>query len=635
MAPVENFKDKENETSSDTRESSPPPPANNGKLQSTGKKRSRNGCLNCRRKRRKCSETKPTCEGCKSRGEACQWGIKVSFRPENAQTVGKEHHALFRNASTSNRTYQIVDVTSEIARDYITDGPEPSERLSKSRETSQMDQPTEVGAVEEPSIEDLIPIFNLPQPTPRSSIADGMPSLSGKPFLTSTSPHISETSFEDGIFLPGSQYLELHAELRSRLFDTAQSVEPSRRGSLDPTGPLFQTPPAIEPGIVEEDPRRLAQLSPEQEYTLWQVYITEVAPWIDKFDINRHFELVLPMLAQDAEHLKYSILALSARQIELKENKMELNTSLGLYQLAIHLLTPQLETRSTVVLASSAVLCVLEMLSCSPKAWRRHLDGCAALIQALGITGTCGGLEQAIFWCFARMDVCGALISLEKTLIPIHKWVGGGSLVEDCQILSAHASFDMCANSMVYLQGRVVDLLCNFGRWEQRHSGPGVMYTNSQYVAEWLRLFDLIEQWHRERPQEMRAILVISSQQYDPPRPFPTVLYPNPPAIAGNQLYHTAALLMLKHKPVSLHLAQKPRSMLWHARQICAISISNGNHACWTNSTQPIWIAGQLMSHSSEHKAILELYERVERETGWSTKWRANDLIEYWGDLEA
>jgi hypothetical protein len=635
MAPVEDFKDKENETSSDTRESSPPPPANNGKLQSAGKKRSRNGCLNCRRKRRKCSETKPTCEGCKSRGEACQWGIKVSFRPENAQTVGKEHHALFRNASTSNRTYQIVDVTSEIARDYITDGPEPTERLSKSRETSQMDQPTEVDAVEEPSIEDLLPIFNLPQPTPRSSIADGMPSLGGNPFLITTSPLISETSFEDGIFLPGSQYLELHAELRSRLFDTAQSVEPSRRGSLDPTGPLYQTPPAIEPGIVEEDPRGLAQLSPEQEYTLWQVYITEVAPWIDKFDINRHFELVLPMLAKDAEHLKYSILALSARQIELKENKMELNTSLGLYQLAIHLLTPQLETRSTVVLASSAVLCVLEMLSCSPKAWRRHLDGCAALIQALGITGTCGGLEQAIFWCFARMDVCGALISLEKTLIPIHKWVGGGSLVEDCQILSAHASFDMCANSMVYLQGRVVDLLCNFGRWEQRHSGPGVMYTNSQYVAEWLRLFDLIEQWHRERPQEMRAILVISSQQYDPPRPFPTVLYPNPPAIAGNQLYHTAALLMLKHKPASLHLAQKPRSMLWHARQICAISISNGNHACWTNSTQPIWIAGQLMSHSSEHKAILELYERVERETGWSTKWRANDLIEYWGDLEA
>jgi len=633
---MEVSKDKENEPGSDVRESPPPPPSNNGKLQIAGKKRSRNGCLNCRRKRRKCSETKPTCEGCQSRGETCQWGVKVSFRPENAQTVGKEHHALFRHTNTLQRTYQIVDVTSEVARDYIVDGPEPVSQTDKDCDKSRLGQPEESEVIEkEPSFESLLPMFNIPQQTPRPSTTEVVPTLGGNAFLNTASPHISDTSFEDGIFLPGSQYLELHAELRSRLFDTAQSVEPSRRGSPVPSVPLDQTSLALDNSVAEEDPRRLAQLSPEQEYTLWQVYITEVAPWIDKFDNDRHFELVLPMLAKEAEHLKYSILALSARQIELKEKKMELNTSLGLYQLAIHLLTPQLETRSTVVLASSAVLCVLEMLSCSPKAWRRHLDGCAALIQALGITGTCGGLEQAIFWCFARMDVCGGLISLEKTLIPVHKWVGCGSLAEDSQALSAHATFDMCANTMVYLIGRVVDLLCNFGRWEQRHTEPGVMYTNSQYVAQWLQLFDLIENWHRGRPQEMEPILVIPSHQYDPPRPFPTVLYPNAPAIAGNQLYHTAALLMLKHKPASLHLAQKPRSMLWHARQICAISISNGNHACWTNSTQPIWIAGQLMSHSSEHKAILELYERVERETGWSTKWRANDLIEYWGDLES
>ena len=395
---MEVSKDKENEPGSDVRESPPPPPSNNGKLQIAGKKRSRNGCLNCRRKRRKCSETKPTCEGCQSRGETCQWGVKVSFRPENAQTVGKEHHALFRHTNTLQRTYQIVDVTSEVARDYIVDGPEPVSQTDKDCDKSRLGQPEESEVIEkEPSFESLLPMFNIPQQTPRPSTTEGVPTLGGNAFLNTASPHISDTSFEDGIFLPGSQYLELHAELRSRLFDTAQSVEPSRRGSPVPSVPLDQTSLALDNSVAEEDPRRLAQLSPEQEYTLWQVYITEVAPWIDKFDNDRHFELVLPMLAKEAEHLKYSILALSARQIELKEKKMELNTSLGLYQLAIHLLTPQLETRSTVVLASSAVLCVLEMLSCSPKAWRRHLDGCAALIQALGITGTCGGLEQAIF----------------------------------------------------------------------------------------------------------------------------------------------------------------------------------------------------------------------------------------------
>ena len=39
----------------------------------------------------------------------------------------------------------------------------------------------------------------------------------------------------------------------------------------------------------------------------------------------------------------------------------------------------------------------------SPQMWRRHLDGCACLIQSLGINGFSGGLEQALFWCFARM----------------------------------------------------------------------------------------------------------------------------------------------------------------------------------------------------------------------------------------
>ena len=184
MAQLDALKDQENDTSSDTRESSPPPPPNNGKLQSAGKKRSRNGCLNCRRKRRKCSETKPTCEGCQSRGEACQWGVKVSFRPENAQTVGKEHHALFHNANTSNRTYQIVDVTSEIARDYIIDGPEPPERLDKSCDQPQLELPSEVDAIGEPNIEDILPMFNLPQQTPRTSIAEGMPYLGGNPFMT-------------------------------------------------------------------------------------------------------------------------------------------------------------------------------------------------------------------------------------------------------------------------------------------------------------------------------------------------------------------------------------------------------------------------------------------------------------------
>jgi len=278
-----------------------------GKLPTAGKKRSRNGCLNCRRKRRKCSETKPTCEGCQSRGEKCEWGIKVSFRPENAQTVGSEHRSLLPTAGSFGRSFQIVDVTAEVARDYLTEAvsPEPPFEAPESFEGTIQETVLEISPVQltpvEPNVQPATPLlFKMPTNTSNHSLCGDL----GGDFFTfngdSTflSPNMSDSTFEDGIFLPGSQYQELHAELRSRLIDTARSTAPSRaasrmqsrRGSEEITAEALQllaAGPAIEFADIDEESRRLAQLSPAQEFILWQNYIKEVAPWLDKFDIYR------------------------------------------------------------------------------------------------------------------------------------------------------------------------------------------------------------------------------------------------------------------------------------------------------------------------------------------------------------
>ncbi|OBT85653.1 hypothetical protein VE02_05802 [Pseudogymnoascus sp. 03VT05] len=135
-------------------------------------------------------------------------------------------------------------------------------------------------------------------------------------------------------------------------------------------------------------------------------------------------------------------------------------------------------------------------------------------------------------------------------------------------------------------------------------------------------------------PEEMKPLLAIPVVAEDFQNPFPTVLYGNGSAISGNQLYHTSTLMMLQVKPKGMNLGKQSRSILWHARQICAISESNTHHGSWTNSVQPLWIAGKVMSHPSEHSAILRILERIEKETGWDTKWRVDDLKEYWGDLD-
>lgn len=345
---------------------------------------------------------------------------------------------------------------------------------------------------------------------------------------------------------------------------------------------------------------------------------------LEKMDSQRHFSRTLPPLAREHSHLRFSILALSARQLERKDPKRT-SLSLALYQEAIHCLVPQLQARTTPTVASCVVLCVLEMMSCSPKMWRRHLDGCASLILSMGIHGLSGGLEQALFWCFARMDLCGSFISDEQTIIPISSWLPKATLDENSHILYRSFGCDMYGNYMVYLGGKVMDLFALAG------SNSG----DAGFEQQWSSLFEHLSRWYEDRPLEMRPILDLSPATTDFNQPFPILLFSCPAAIAGNQLYHTSALLMLQQKPRGVRLWPGARSILWHARRISAISISNTDHGCWTNCVQPLWFAGKVMSHPAEHRAILDVYDMIERETGWGSRWRANDLREYWGDLGA
>ncbi|KAK3187317.1 hypothetical protein K4F52_003948 [Lecanicillium sp. MT-2017a] len=674
----------------DTERPSPP-----GQQRQTKRTRTRTGCLNCRRKKRKCDEGRPACGSCHRRGQTCEWGLKVTFRAENAQRLEAEHPSMKRMAKRWPHEFEILDVTGEIIRDYNVTSPlweqyaqryekqnqaksarsasnsqlaspvltdlsaahqndstENSQAALKKDDTKQkMHQSTQsenaatVAPANQPSVHTdsavasllylsqggrpFTPETNTQMPVPEIPI-DLTPQYMDEPFRPYTP---DGGSVDDGIFLPGSTYHELHSTLRNNLFQEVRSNVPSRHGS--PIGDSF--PPdndgANNSGMssrlfpVSEGPEDQTSplLTNDDECTLWRNWFDEVAPWLDKFDNHRHFQHILPTMAPSHDHLKYSILALSARQIELKYNSAT-DKSLALYQEAIHLLLPHLPTRSTAVIASCVILCVFEMLSCSPKAWRRHLDGCACLMEAVGINGFVGGVEESLFWTFARMDVCGGLISSIKTLIPVTHWANKGNIEADAKLFMSLSDFDGWANYSVYLMAQVLDLLAP----ETPNSDQKPARGDHKYRDTWIRLWKHICEWHDKRPASLHPVMTITSSEKSP---FPTIIFSNPCAISGNQLYHTASILMLQNQPPGTRLTPKPRSILWHARRVCGISISNDHHGAWTNSLQPLWIAGRCMSNPTEHRAILEILGRIEKESGWGTQWRAEDLKAYWGDL--
>ncbi|KAJ6198772.1 C6 zinc finger domain-containing protein [Bipolaris maydis] len=564
-------------------------------------------CLNCKTRRRKCDELKPTCSRCAAKNDKCEWASRLTFRAENALAI---HPSLLHQPpGLPPKRFRIKDITAEVMRDYHGSVVTAIPRLSRSMTGASHFQMARAGGKTH-----LIRTLRISRV--RLDPKNTYPYL----LLQIQNPVVAAHP-DNTIFLPGCAYLNAHAAFRSHLKQQAGSndhtPEASRDSSKDthiwPVDTDFDavakrrtTQLPFEPVIGgEPSPAQLSvfQLSAEEEFELWKNWLDEIAPWIDKFDGERHFQHQLPTLARSHEHLKYSMLALSARQLEVKNNSIHTERSLALYQTAIQLVLPHLHTRSTAVIAT----CVMQ--SSSSKAWHQHLDG------SVGIHGFSGGLEQALFWCFARMDVCGGLISSSKTLIPVERWALGMSLDADVHLFRANKGYNTHACEVI------LDLLSFHPNLAGRAgvSLDKLEIRDEAYMARWMKLWNYVSAWHATRPVEMLPITSLTI----PTWPFPKILYSNPAAISGNQLYHTACLLMLKHKPAGVIITPKPNSIFWHARQICGISMSNDHHGAWTNAIQPL--------HESEHKAILQLLEKIEVQSGWSTKWRAEDLREFWG----
>ncbi|KAJ3577922.1 hypothetical protein NPX13_g2649 [Xylaria arbuscula] len=470
--------------------------------------RCRTGCWNCNGKR-------PTCETCSQKGEVCQWGIRLSFRPENSYSVPDTHPSM-RQASTLSRdvAVEFYDITHEIIRDYqagghVTgdtrkhsshneersvsspasifrtpipyQGPKSTRGFPYSPEPNVTSRPSYTGNLttaasldqpdsESPGSMDSTESMNMLRsaaaqlldlgcapPSIDLRVMDhgsGSIGVEGDYFLqpgacagtattTPATARLSEHShYDDGIFLPGSTYLELHSTLRDRIFDTARSAQTSRAPSpgivistgdaIDGFGDVNYEGPSVGSEVPPSPPTStplFAELEWQDEYNLWKNWVDEIAPWVSdpalylrqiilcnyihsshpvarqirqrlsfRSHIARHGPESPPLTVFDACALRSPAGAQVSRAAIIRQPRAVPRGR-----------SPADSAAADKIYSCCGVLrraCVLEMMSCSPKMWRRHLDGCASLIQSVGINGFSPGLEKALFWCFARMGLC-------------------------------------------------------------------------------------------------------------------------------------------------------------------------------------------------------------------------------------
>lgn len=458
------------------------------------------------------------------------------------------------------------------------------------------------------------------------------PSISSNTDGNFLSPE-SVSTFDE--YATNSRFVELQRELRAILFTGAASLDPSRVASPEPSSSTHDT--ATEPQQQNYDLTRTS-VPPKKMIEYLKIWITECAPWLDMFDEARHFGVTAPIMARGSPALLYGMLALSARQAERQRGFGGPNDSLQLYQESISLLTPILEAKDPNVLVTVCILCCLEMMSVSPRDWRRHVEGCAALFDSFGVTGFSGGVLQAVFWCYARMDLCGAIISdgAERTVLPVAFWVTRSPQLakeeEDASIRQAflekgRAVPDMHANWAVYLCAKVCDLV--YRRTRTLELGEHDQSDMRSFSEQWALLWDELQFWAEQRPPAMLPVRTATNGS----QLFPKIFFAQWAAISGNQLYHTACILMLEIRSAEQKV-QTPSpqfSALWHARRVVGISLTNPHRGCLNNAIQPLYIAGKLLSHRSEHVVVADIINSIENTTGWGARWRLKDLERAWG----
>ncbi|KFZ11549.1 hypothetical protein V502_07500, partial [Pseudogymnoascus sp. VKM F-4520 (FW-2644)] len=148
---------------------------------------------------------------------------------------------------------------------------------------------------------------------------------------------------------------------------------------------------------------------------------------------------------------------------------------------------------------------------------------------------------------------------------------------------------------------------------QTRHLELGELdeYDTRPSIEQWNQLWDELQYWNEQRPP---AMLPIKTTGTGGGQIFPEIFFAHWAAISSNQLYHTACIMMLEIKPAG----RLPPPSMPH----CANLI---------NAIQPLFIAGKLLSHRSEHLSVARLFKIIDKTTGWGAMWRLKDLERVWG----
>lgn len=315
-----------------------------------------------------------------------------------------------------------------------------------------------------------------------------------------------------------------------------QGVAASSSGSLrHPTG---SGAPDLHEGLMtpqsEKNGERDYLNSPEEIHYM-QVFIEEVAIWMDSLDNQKHFARVIPYLALKSPMLMNAFLACGVKHLTLvdggsyKDDKALYYYDTATTQLLRSLQNPERDTAECATTA--VVLNVYEIMSEKPAARMNHIAGARALIRECKWDARSTGIGAACFWLNVGMEVLSCLAFNWATAWDPDQWgidpeelmsMGpDATLGSDTTAshIGARATDDITSQStsniagvgdeeiwihrILYVVAKVANFRANIPQFQEPSPHDEQARLQSRF-AEWQRLKNWCDRWNAHCPRSLR-----------------------------------------------------------------------------------------------------------------------------------
>ncbi|KAJ5337574.1 hypothetical protein N7452_004302 [Penicillium brevicompactum] len=266
---------------------------------------------------------------------------------------------------------------------------------------------------------------------------------------------------------------------------------------------------------------------------------------------------------------------------------------------------------------------VRDWISNVSAAWTSRTPCEQKLLSAVSSHAVGRDLNSAMYWLFLRLDLGFALATDGDTRVPLPS--AFPYLTEVDMVADPFEMVFYYAYRPLWLSARAVQFV---------HSEE--VSPDRPPLHVWMGLVEELEQWYRERPQGFQPMLELDMdhQLAGPEMTLPVVLFANGAGLFGNQLYHTAMLILLHNRPRTARMGDFhsfAMSPLWHAQRICGIALHNDRRECWDPCLLASFLmAARRMTHESQQRVVIRAFERIRIVTGWDTSGCLHKLQAEW-----